>query len=117
MTFYTRFSFQDQPPTGVGVPVGTNNKVVEYGSCDIAGRKYFVGDSVYLPSDTYKFAVKSSKKSVAKKPVQRVLPDRADESLYPELYRKSEYIKGSNSDVPKPFQIGNYIVVLIVGHM
>ena len=29
-----------------------------------------------------------------------------DEERYPEAYRKSEYVKGSNLDVPKPFQIG-----------
>lgn len=28
-----------------------------------------------------------------------------DEVKYPELYRKSEYVKGSNYDLPKPFQV------------
>lgn len=42
-------------------------------------------------------------KSSVPKAAQR---DRADEVTYPELYRKSEYIKGRNSDVPIPFQIG-----------
>ena len=68
--------------------------------------KYYLGDSVYLPPDTYKFSVKQSKNTVPKV-AQRVFPDPSDEARYPELYRKSEYIKGSNSDVPKPFQIGN----------
>ena len=31
-----------------------------------------------------------------------------DEEKYPEIYRKSVYVKGSNLDVPKPFQIGTY---------
>ena len=30
-----------------------------------------------------------------------------DEETYPEYYRKtSEYVKGSNDDVPAPFEIG-----------
>jgi DNA (cytosine-5)-methyltransferase 1 len=28
-----------------------------------------------------------------------------DEDLFPEAYRKSEYIKGSNDEVPEPFRI------------
>lgn len=69
--------------------------------------KYSLGDSVYLPPDTFKFSVKQSKKAAVPKVSQRAFPDPSDETTYPELYRKSEYIKGSNSDVPKPFQIGN----------
>lgn len=57
---------------------------------------------MYLPHATYKFPVKSPKTTLSKLP----RGDSADESTYPELYRKSEYIKGSNDDVPKPFQIG-----------
>ena len=34
------------------------------------------------------------------------MSDRKNEEKYPELYRKSEYVKGSNLDVPMPFQIG-----------
>ena len=32
--------------------------------------------------------------------------DVDDEDKYPEIYRKTVYVKGSNLDVPKPFQIG-----------
>ena len=60
---------------------------------------------MYVPCDTHKFPVKSSKHTPSK-PTQRHFPDPSDEVTYPELYRKSEYIKGSNSDVPTPFQIG-----------
>lgn len=31
---------------------------------------------------------------------------QVDENLYTEAYRKSEYIKGSNEDLPTPFRIG-----------
>lgn len=87
----------------MGEPLGEHT---EYGCFEFAGKKYFVGDSVYLPPHTHKFPVKSSKTSAPKAP-QR---DREDETTYPELYRKSEYIKGSNSDVPTPFQIGKLLI-------
>jgi len=37
----------------------------------------------------------------------RVFSLQIDEETYPEYYRKtSEYVKGSNDDVPAPFEIG-----------
>ena len=30
---------------------------------------------------------------------------KVDEDLYPEAYRKSEYVKGSNETCPEPFRI------------
>ena len=39
----------------------------------------------------------------------QIVSDRNDEDKFPELYRKSEYVKGSNLDVPKPFQIGERV--------
>lgn len=44
------------------------------------------------------------------------MSDRKNEEKYPELYRKSEYVKGSNLDVPMPFQIGECWLV-VVGHL
>ena len=67
-----------------------------------------LGSNVYLPSDLYTFPVKTAK--VAKKPTKRgVESDPSDQVKFPELYRKSEYIKGSNTDVPQPFQIGKWV--------
>ena len=91
---------QNSPPVGVGEPVSVSGSQKEYSSFEFAGETYAVGNSVYLPSDTYTFPVKASKSSVAKSQEAR------DPAKYPELYRKSEYIKGSNDAVPKPFQIG-----------
>ena len=34
-----------------------------------------------------------------------------DEDMYPELYRKGDYIKGSNEDVPDPYQIGRILEI------
>jgi len=78
---------------------------VEYGGFVNKGTTYLVGESVYLPEDCHAFP--GSKPSErAPKYSRKGGPDPSDEVKYPELYRKSEYVKGSNSDVPKPFQIG-----------
>lgn len=97
--------FQSHSPIGVEV-LNDCNKMTEYAAFEMAGKKFCISDSVYLPPDTYKFSVKKSSKSSTPKVMQRAVVE--DDTIYPEHYRKSEYIKGSNSDVPKPFQIGNY---------
>ena len=33
--------------------------------------------------------------------------------MYPELYRKSEYVKGSNESVPSPFRIGRILEIYV----
>ena len=91
-------------PKPVGEPVaGSKN----YTSFTYRNRVHTLGSNVLLPADTYSFPVHPSK------PGKKVLKSKGwaesdpnDELKYPELYRKSEYIKGSNLDVPKPFQIG-----------
>lgn len=34
-----------------------------------------------------------------------------DEELYPEGYRKGDYIKGSNESVPEPFRVGRILAI------
>jgi DNA (cytosine-5)-methyltransferase 1 len=64
---------------------------------------YTVGDSLYLTPGTYEFPVK---KTVSPPIVKTKKDENYDENEYPEKYRKvSDYIKGSNSDAPEPFQI------------
>lgn len=92
-------------PRPVGEPlIGSKNS---YASFTYRNKVYTLGSNVLLPTDTYSFPVHQSK------PSKRVIKSKGwaesdpnDEVKYPELYRKSEYIKGSNLDVPKPFQIG-----------
>ena len=38
---------------------------------------------------------------------------QVDEELFPEAYRKSEYIKGSNDEVAEPFRIGRIIKISV----
>ncbi len=78
---------------------------IQYGGFVWAGCKYLLGESLYLPEETYTFPVPPPARPPPKYS-KKGGPDPSDEVTYPELYRKSEYVKGSNSDVPKPFQIG-----------
>jgi hypothetical protein len=34
-----------------------------------------------------------------------------DEDLYPEHYRKSEYVKGNNYNTPDPFQVSHFLLL------
>jgi DNA (cytosine-5)-methyltransferase 1 len=75
------------------------------------GVEYQVGDSVFLPPGTlnFKHKAKDSSKTVEHR------EKNYDEDMYPELYRKfksaTEYIKGSNLECPKPFEIGRILEI------
>ncbi len=69
----------------------------------LQGQTYRIGDCVYLPPGTYSFPVKPRSPRKQKK---EGASGAVDEERYPEAYRKTMYVKGSNLDVPKPFQIG-----------
>ena len=75
----------------------------EYSNFEFSGEKYSIGDSVYLPPDTHTFPTMVLDSPVAK---CALLDSTPDETTYPEVYRKTKSIKGSNEGVPKPFQIG-----------
>lgn len=78
-----------------------------YSSIVYQGRSFCIGECIYLSPDAFRFDLKpdKSKKMVGKK-------EDLDEEVYTELYRKrSEYIKGSNSDVPEPFRIGKIVSI------
>uniref|UniRef100_A0A673C4R3 DNA (cytosine-5)-methyltransferase 1 n=1 Tax=Sphaeramia orbicularis TaxID=375764 RepID=A0A673C4R3_9TELE len=79
-----------------------NDSKALYALACFKGQQFRVGNSVYLPPETYNFNVKPAS------PVKRShRKEDVDEELYPEYYRKSsDYIKGSNLDAPEPFRIG-----------
>lgn len=98
--FYTQSSVPK--PLGDLLPQSDNR----YGMFSYRNKVYKLGTDVLLPSDTFNFPVsKTSKKAPKNNGSTEAVAH--DEVKYPELYRKSEYIKGSNLDVPKPFQIGS----------
>nr|XP_023026505.1 DNA (cytosine-5)-methyltransferase 1-like [Leptinotarsa decemlineata] len=62
---------------------------------------YRVGSGVFLQPDIYRFENTIKTEQVENK------ENKVDEVLYPEFYRKkSDNVKGSNSDTPDPFIIG-----------
>jgi len=36
---------------------------------------------------------------------------KSDEELYPEAYRKGNYVKGSNDHVPEPFRVARILKI------
>ncbi|XP_071039220.1 DNA (cytosine-5)-methyltransferase PliMCI isoform X2 [Parasteatoda tepidariorum] len=65
------------------------------------GQTIQVGDCVYINPDVFSFPKKKVVKTESTESEKEV-----DETVYPEAYRKSDYVKGSNLDVPEPFKIG-----------
>ena len=60
-----------------------------------------LGDTVYLEAGSVKLKIKPKEK----KQVTGAGKDDVDENLYPEYYRKRDYVKGSNQDTHDPFQL------------
>ena len=70
--------------------------------------KSFISNS-YYQSPGEKFTIITNHYIEILKPLilLTVLTWQVDEDVYPEYYRKpTEYVKGSNYDVPQPFKIG-----------
>ena len=71
------------------------------------------GDAVFMDPDAY--VLRGPDGQIIKKEKVDVgteeQPEEFDEDMYPEKYRKTDTIKGSNQDTPDPFCIG-YIVAI-----
>ncbi|KAH8038928.1 hypothetical protein HPB51_004040 [Rhipicephalus microplus] len=88
--------------------VEEENGRICYSSISFQGKSFCIGECVFLEPDAFEFdyqpAKSKNKVSIKKEDV--------DEEVYPEYYRKrSEYIKGSNADVPEPFKIGKILSI------
>ena len=59
-----------------------------------------VGHSVYLQPNTVQFKIKKKRVEAITK-----IEENVDEDLYPEYYRKRNYVKGNNNETPDPFQV------------
>jgi len=59
------------------------------------------GDSVYLEPGTAKLRIKAKSRDQ----VTGTGKDDVDENMYPEYYRKRDYVKGNNNETPDPFQV------------
>ncbi|EEC00968.1 (cytosine-5)-methyltransferase 1, putative [Ixodes scapularis] len=74
-----------------------------YASVSYDDHTFSIGECVYLDPDAFQFSLKKvvPKTSVSSKKKE------VDEDVYTEQYRKrSEYVKGSNVNIPEPFRIG-----------
>lgn len=78
------------------------------------------GDALFLEPDTY--VLRGPDGQIIKK--EKVDPDAVptnadeteyDEDKYPEKYRKTDLIKGSNNDTPEPFCIGYVVGIAFKG--
>ncbi|XP_063689168.1 DNA (cytosine-5)-methyltransferase 1-like [Bolinopsis microptera] len=65
--------------------------------------EYNVGDYVYVRSDAY------SMPSRGKSNITKIRKDKVDDEMFPEYYRKTDYIKGNNDLVPEVFRIGRVV--------
>ncbi|RUS91723.1 hypothetical protein EGW08_000549 [Elysia chlorotica] len=75
--------------------------MVYYQSARKEGTEYRVGDCCYVNPDVIDFQIKHPKISNTK-PTKA---SKLDEDVYPEAYRKGEYVKGSNDKCPEPFRV------------
>ncbi|CAN8014880.1 unnamed protein product [Ixodes persulcatus] len=79
-----------------------------YASVSYDDHTFSVGECVYLDPDAFQFSLKKAapKTSVSSKKKE------VDEDVYTEQYRKrSEYVKGSNVNIPEPFRIGKILSI------
>ena len=85
-----------------------------------------VGDAVFLEPDAYVMrgpdglVIKKEKIIIESDEREEDLPDETNgveynEEEYPERYRKTENIKGSNNDTPDPFCIGYVVAIVYTG--
>ncbi|KAF7281042.1 DNA (cytosine-5)-methyltransferase 1-like [Rhynchophorus ferrugineus] len=77
-------------------PTYTENNAISW-----RGELYRVGTGVLLTPDAYDFDVENDNLSTGS-----FKSDYANDSLYPEYYRKKGEVKGSNSNTAKPFIVG-----------
>ncbi|KAK0063574.1 DNA (cytosine-5)-methyltransferase 1 [Biomphalaria pfeifferi] len=79
-----------------------------YSSVSKDGDTYKVGDCCYLDPEAFIFSIKHPKVA------PRTTKDKhIDEDIYPEAYRKSEYVKGSNDDCPEPLRVARIVEIFV----
>ena len=83
---------------------------VYYNSLNYHGEELKVGDSAYFDPDSFSFIIKSPPVRTTKQESNKTI----DEDMYPEYYRKGDYIKGSNEEVPEPFKIGKILQIHVI---
>ncbi|XP_053609291.1 DNA (cytosine-5)-methyltransferase 1-like [Plodia interpunctella] len=76
--------------------------------------EYKKGCAVFLKPGTFK--LKNRLNSLSNNVSQKLKPDKVDEDIYPEYYRKSDNnLRGSNVDTGEPFCVGHIAAVTAAG--
>jgi DNA (cytosine-5)-methyltransferase 1 len=91
----------------LGKPLINDDTKQTYKSLRFGGKDYQVGDSIYVLPSTYGFSVKAAP------PPNPPGPKNTQDDLktYPEAYRKSTYVKGSNESCPEPYRIARIMEI------
>lgn len=86
--------------------ISKSKNAVKYEKLQYKGETFSVGDSVYLLPEACDFdALQAEEKAQTKS------KKKFDCDEYPELYRKTKHIKGSNENVPEPFRVVRIISI------
>ncbi|KAK6625433.1 hypothetical protein RUM43_005731 [Polyplax serrata] len=81
----------------------TNSNRKRYRYVDWRGETYAIGSSVFLHPETFEWKIQPGEKE---KPKMKSNTE-VDDSMYPELYRKTtDNVKGCNEKTPGPFNVG-----------
>ncbi|CAL1530549.1 unnamed protein product [Lymnaea stagnalis] len=78
-----------------------------YNSVRKDGVTYQIGDCCYMDPEAFSFQIKHPKVTPKLSKGKNI-----DEDIFPEAYRKSEYVKGSNEKCPEPFRVGRIVQIL-----
>lgn len=80
-----------------------------YSSLRYHGEEIRIGDCAYMNPESFSFTIKIPSAKSNKQERNRDL----NEDLYPEAYRKGDYIKGSNEEVPEPFRVAKILRIFV----
>ncbi|KAF2360331.1 S-adenosyl-L-methionine-dependent methyltransferase [Trinorchestia longiramus] len=83
----------------------------EFRSVMYLDQKFRIGDFVLVDPSAFDFKVKLRSPAVRD---QRMHLEHVDEELYPEHYRLTHKIKGSNSDTSEPFRVAQILALRVV---
>ncbi|GFS20276.1 DNA (cytosine-5)-methyltransferase [Elysia marginata] len=86
-----------------------SNSMVYFQSARKEGTEYKVGDCCYVDPEVFDFQIKHPK--IVNSRYNKA--SKIDENLYPEAYRKSEYVKGSNDKCPEPFRVVRIMEIFV----
>ena len=95
----------------VGIICAIRNQIKGYESVTWHDMTIKPGDTLFLDPDSFQLKLDWIVKKERVADGEEDQEQSYDEEEYPEKYRKTETIKGSNSDTPDPFCIGHVVSI------